>query len=162
MTLPGRMDVRVPTLLPRSRLYHLAPLGVGTAQVESLTGYIARLAEEHCVPTSVLVTDHLLPSMRSLRHGTTPAATWLVKHGPHFNGTGDTARHAITALADLTGRQDLSFLTLQSWAQVLAPYGLLRLGRHGRAWCSACYAEALALRTPLYEPLLWSIASHAR
>ena len=40
---------------PRSRLYSLEPIGVGTAMVESLTGYVARLAEAHSVSAGDLV-----------------------------------------------------------------------------------------------------------
>jgi len=38
-------DVTVSTLPARSRLYRLEPYGIGTPWVESLTGYITRLAE---------------------------------------------------------------------------------------------------------------------
>ena len=50
-----------PALPPRSRLYHLAPIGVGTPNVESLTGYVARLAEAHNVHTRTLMARELLP-----------------------------------------------------------------------------------------------------
>lgn len=38
------------SLPSRSRLYRLAPIGLGTAYVESLTSYIIRLAEAHSLP----------------------------------------------------------------------------------------------------------------
>lgn len=38
-------DLSRPKIPPRSRLYHLEPVGVGTPYVESLTGYMARLGE---------------------------------------------------------------------------------------------------------------------
>ena len=44
-----------PLVLPRpTRLYSLAPIGVGTPMVESLTGYVVRLAEAHCVAAGLL------------------------------------------------------------------------------------------------------------
>src|SRR2546428_11561290 len=44
-----------PLVLPRpTRLYSLAPMGVGTPMVESLTGYVVRLAEAHCVAAGLL------------------------------------------------------------------------------------------------------------
>lgn len=152
------MDVRLAPMTPRTRLYHLEPIGVGTPTVESLTGYLMRLAEAHCVSMSALVTGELLPAMKPHGLGTRPAATWLGNHGPQFNGMGDTAREAVAALTHLTGRPDLVSLTMRSWAEVLAPHGLLRLGKHARVWCRACYAEALERGTSLFEPLLWSIA----
>lgn len=36
-------------LPPRSRLYSLQPMAIGTPRVESLTSYIMRLAEAHTV-----------------------------------------------------------------------------------------------------------------
>ncbi len=159
MTIPGPLDLRRPPLAPRTRLYHLAPIGVGTPEVEGLTGYVMRLAETHCVTTSALDSGELLPAMKSAAHGARPAATWLLDHGPQFNGTGEAAREAIAALAHLTGRCDLPFLTLRPWAAMLAPYGLLRLGKHARVWCSRCYTQAQEDGLPLYEPLLWSIAA---
>lgn len=42
-----------------SRLYSLPPQGIGTAFVESLIGYIARLAEAHSVHTGTLVVREL-------------------------------------------------------------------------------------------------------
>src|SRR3989442_15327646 len=44
-----------PFMLPRpTGLYSLAPIGVGTPMVESLTGYVVRLAEAHCVSAGLL------------------------------------------------------------------------------------------------------------
>jgi hypothetical protein len=45
----GNWDVSPVPLPPRSRLYHLSPIGVGTSEVESLTGYLVRLAAAHSV-----------------------------------------------------------------------------------------------------------------
>ncbi len=36
----------------RSRLYFLEPIGVGTPYTESLSSYLTRLAQEHCVISS--------------------------------------------------------------------------------------------------------------
>jgi hypothetical protein len=47
-------DTDTSLLPPPTRLYHLPPIGVGTPMVESLTGYIVRLAEELCVSAGVL------------------------------------------------------------------------------------------------------------
>jgi transcriptional regulator with XRE-family HTH domain len=148
-----------PSLAPRTRLYHLEPEGVGTAAVESLSGYLMRLAEAHCISTGALVSEELLPLLQpDGRHGL-PPATWLGRVGSQMNGTGDVAQAAVAALASLTGRQELSLLTLVPWAPVVAPHGLLRYRKRTRAWCSACYTDALEQGTALYEPLLWSIAA---
>jgi|ERR1700730_10047659 hypothetical protein len=44
------------TLTRRSRLYSLRPIGIGIPEVESLTGYIARLAKAHCVTVGTLLS----------------------------------------------------------------------------------------------------------
>jgi len=50
-----------PAITHRSYFYPLSPIGVGTAAVESLTGYISRLAAAHAVDTGTLVNRELLP-----------------------------------------------------------------------------------------------------
>ena len=47
-------DTDTSLLPPVTRLYHLSPIGLGTPMVESLSGYIVRLAEAHCVSAGVL------------------------------------------------------------------------------------------------------------
>ena len=53
---------------PRSRLYSLEPIGIGTPEVESLSSYLNRLAQAHCVTVSALIAHELVP------HIDTPAA----------------------------------------------------------------------------------------
>ena len=60
-TLYDGWELSRPEVNGRSYLVHLPPIGIGTAAVESLTGYIARLAAAHAVETGVLVNRELLP-----------------------------------------------------------------------------------------------------
>src|ERR1043165_5965394 len=48
--------VRVPE---RSRLHHLAPMGIGTPFVECLTSYLSRLAQAHHVLPKELIRQEL-------------------------------------------------------------------------------------------------------
>src|SRR6266851_10356478 len=48
---------------PRSKLYCLAPLGSRTAEVESLTSYIIRLAWAYRVNPRLLVAQEILPEL---------------------------------------------------------------------------------------------------
>ncbi len=57
-------NLEKPLIPQHSRLYHLKPIGVGTPYVESLTGYVARLAEAHCVPTGILVLSEIAPFVK--------------------------------------------------------------------------------------------------
>src|SRR5437773_12359113 len=54
-------DISYITIPKRSYLYSLPPIGIGTPAVESLTGYVARLAEAHAVCAGALVNHVLLP-----------------------------------------------------------------------------------------------------
>jgi len=55
-TLYAVWEQKVPPMIPeRSRLYSLCPIGMGTSQVESLTGYVSRLAEAHVLTVGNLV-----------------------------------------------------------------------------------------------------------
>ena len=52
-------DCRPASVPPRSRLYSLKPIGIGTPFVESLTGYVSRLADAHGVSVGKLVDREL-------------------------------------------------------------------------------------------------------
>jgi hypothetical protein len=150
-------DVTLPPLPPRSRLYYLAPIGLGTPYVESLTGYVARLAETHNVRTRTLVVHELIPLLgrRHLSKEVNNSLSSFWAEGTRaVNGIRTLARDWGQVLQELTGRRDLHFLTLSTWAEVLTPKGLLR---PTRAWCPACYEEWAQAGQPVYEPLLWTV-----
>lgn len=142
---------------PRSRLFHLAPIGVGTPEVESLTGYLKRLADAHCVPVYQLALHEIVPLLSgdwaSKDHA--HLSTLLGRMARTLNGPEAAAGAWVGALARLTLRSDLRPLTLQAWSGLLPAGGLLR---HTLAWCPACYAEWHALERPVYQPLMWSLA----
>lgn len=152
-------DVTLPPLPPRSRLYHLTPVGLGTPYVESLTGYVARLAEAHNVRTRALVVHELLPLLGrqylSKPVNSSLSSFWR-KDARAVNGIRTMARDWVQVLQRLTGRCDLHFLTLLTWAKVLTSKGLLRLTH---AWCPACYQEWAETGRKIYEPLLWGVAA---
>ena len=45
----------------RSRLYFLEPIGVGTPYIESLSSYLTRLSQEHCVTPKKLIMGEIAP-----------------------------------------------------------------------------------------------------
>ena len=55
-------SIALPTMPARSRLYSLAPMGVGSAQVESVTSYVMRLANAHAVFPGTLVRAEISPN----------------------------------------------------------------------------------------------------
>jgi hypothetical protein len=141
----------------RSRLFNLEPIGLETADVESLTGYIARLADAHSVSTGALVSHELVPHLgrRHLEAYPDSGLSSLWRSARAVNGTLELAKDMVTALEAVTGRHELRLLTMLPWAAVLDRKGLLR---HDRAWCAACYSDWQHDERPIYEPLIWSLA----
>lgn len=150
-------DLTRPAISPRSRLFHLEPIGVGAPLVESLTGYIARLAEAHGVEVNKLITGEILPRLGRANlldpRGHGRAVFWQTLT-PGINGTQAFAQDVVTALESLTCRSNLRCLTMRTWAEVVQPAGLLH--RTG-AWCPACYEEWRRTGQVIYEPLLWAV-----
>ncbi|MHB1934996.1 MAG: TniQ family protein [Acidobacteriaceae bacterium] len=151
-----------PKLPARSELYSLELIGVGTAFVESLSGYVARLADVHSLSVGDLV-GRLLSRFRN-PHGA--IITSLAKsarvggHGFHacgyaVNGASDKARQWVYALESATSRRDLHCLTLLPFRNVLPDH----LFRHCRASCAVCFDQWRATAQTTYEPLLWAIAA---
>jgi transcriptional regulator with XRE-family HTH domain len=167
-------NVQKAPIPPRSRLYYLEPIGVGTPYVESLTGYIARLAQQHCITTRRLILNEIAPCLGEIfchpdskrkvsRFGTDfwdyqndniSHVLGTEMHRAALNGTGLMASNLVCALTALTRNTNLHFLTLLSWGKVFPNRGLLH---HQRAWCPKCYQEWHDNDKSIYEPLLWSI-----
>ncbi len=144
---PGKLQ-----LPERSRLHHLPPVGIGTPFVESLTSYIVRLAESHSVLPGTLMSREIVPLVPKVYRSTNLFSTRNLTGA--LNGTGTMALDLLQALEILTLHNDLHFLTLITWTNVLPQRKLLR---PIRAWCSACYEEWRSTQQVIYEPLIWSI-----
>ncbi len=150
-------DLTLPAHPSHSKLYALEPLGMGTPNVESLTSYMARLAEAHSVSFRTLVKQELLSLLKRdyLSNSSFHCLeSFWVETARALNGTGVLAKDWAQSLECLTLRRDLQFLTLLPWATVLTQQRLLRLKR---AWCPDCFLEWQAAGQPIYEPLLWNV-----
>jgi len=137
----------LPVAIPaRSRLHSIEPIGVGTPFVESLTGYMIRLAAAHAVRVSDLIEHEL---RTSIPHFHAAAAI------PNaINGVNESARNWVSALESFTLRENLQLLTLLSFASLLkTPF----LVRQERAWCPRCYESRRVQGLEVYEQLLWSL-----
>jgi hypothetical protein len=141
-----------PPLPPRSRLYSLRPIATGTPEVESLTGYIARLAKAHAVSAGTLIGKEIVG--RLAWSAGQPKEVPRKKQPPTYlrsiNGITPLAASWVEALESLTHRSDLRRLTMLAWANVVPCAGLLRAHR---AWCADCLRE----QASPYERLLWTI-----
>lgn len=162
LILYGSWNLHKPPIPPRSHLYSLEPAGAGTPNLESLTSYVIRLAQEHGLRPGVLIGKLIAPAIRpgfvySNAHsgiraiwGGNSAQTSIL------NGTGKTAVSVLEVLERLTLRNDLRGLTVLPWAEVLASKGLLR---QVKAWCPQCYEVQYSTGRYTYDPLLWSFSS---
>jgi len=164
--VPSRFDAWAPARAappPRSRLYRLEPIGIGTPEVESLSSYLNRLAQAHCVMVTTLITHELLPRLGVLappraHPAPTPPRGGGRGLGQHLarqiNGLGRIAATWVEGLEALTGRRDLRFLTLLTWRAVLPTRHLFapRL-----RWCPACFEDQRTTGHPRYMPLVWTL-----
>jgi hypothetical protein len=148
---------------PRSRLYSLEPIGIGTPEVESLSSYLNRLAQAHCVTVTTLIAHELLPhvgpSAPARAHRAAPPSRGGLRGlgqllARRLYGLGRTAATWVDGLEAVTGRCDLRFLTLLTWRQILPD-------RHVFApvfrWCPVCFDAWVTTGYPLYDPLLWKL-----
>jgi transcriptional regulator with XRE-family HTH domain len=149
-------DLNLPDIPKRSRLYNLEPIGISTPDVESLTGYIARLAQTHCMSTGQLICREVMPILKpEYVSGITDIYINFLseEQSRAYNGTGLMASNVVNAFYTLTGCNQLQFLTLLAFREVLYPKDLFRTFK---AWCPICYQQWQMKGQVLFEPLIWS------
>lgn len=145
----GSLDQSI--MPPRSRLYALEPLGVGTPLVESLTSYLTRLAHTHGVTVEKLAAAELTPLVNKSEQ---MAWDQFTTRSRNLNGLSGWTPLTLEALERLTWRTDLPFLTMYPWRHVLSRHKLLR---PHLAWCPRCYEQWRQAGQTLYTPLLWAL-----
>jgi hypothetical protein len=131
-----------------TRLYQLAPRGLGSLETESLTSYVRRLSAAHVVAPSALVRKEILEpycASAGLRHA--PIQPTLVFES--INAAFATTRLLVDSLGFLTGVANLAALTLLGRDQAICFDGSFR---HERAWCPRCLAE-----DEPWDRLLWAL-----
>ena len=119
------LDLAFPYIPERSRFYPLAPIGVGTPYVESLTSYMSRLTAAHSVTFGSFYEYLIVPTLNknflTSRSKLGPASTLLGslrKQINGINGIGKMAREWVELLETLTLRNDLRFLSLLTLSNV--------------------------------------------
>lgn len=150
-----------PVELPeRSCLYSLPPIEIGTPQVESLNGYVTRLAEAHTLSVGDLVgrkpktaPSCWLSKRTRFYRSNRPRAHVFHAIGYEINGMCTRTHRWVRILKQATCQERLDALTLSALRPVLSDMSLFR---HHRAWCPSCYQDDR--RTGIvYERLLWTI-----
>lgn len=150
-------QVTIPEIPRRSRLYSLEPMNVGTAEVESLTGYVARIAEAHCVSVSDLVGAELSDPASSSPlfnpYSRKDRSNFFYVQSYSINGIADAPGRWVDVLEAATLRRGLSDLTLLTFADLFSESHLFR---NVSAWCPSCFEGRRCHGIP-YESLLWTI-----
>ncbi|MBT2685309.1 TniQ family protein [Bacillus sp. ISL-37] len=138
----------------RSTLFNIEPQGMNSPLVESLTSYISRISDYHCLSTGVFISKLLAPYLK--KHYISAIAT---RGGNGFydctngiNGIGSLASDFVNVIELLTYRSDISKTTLLPWTGILPTRGLLE---SKKKWCPFCYQEAINNTSIIYEPLIW-------
>src|SRR5258708_3605586 len=149
-------EMVIPDVPPRSRLYNLAPLGLNSFLIESLTSYICRLAYEHHLEVGTLIQYSIAPVLgkRYITDDKSRRVSSFLRYASPINGNGIMASDWVGALEALTLRADLAHLTLLVGANTLSQRDLLQPARQ---WCPMCYEGWRRQGTIIYEPLLWFI-----
>jgi len=146
------MEEKTSSFPERSRFYNLEPVGIGTTEVESFSGYISRLAQEHSVTPVILIKN----SVDQLKHlpQTFIQNSILSTIAANLNGFGETSEKLIEIFQRATFREDINATTLSAWKGKISSHGLLK--KH-LAWCSICFHEQLIKSKIVYEKLIWAI-----
>ena len=154
----GSCDLIKPSIPPRSRLYHLEPIGIGTPYVESLTSFLMRLSKAHSIKVNTLVAKKISDyfDQKYLQVHRNNGLSTLFNKGAALNSNGILATQLYQSLEQLTLRNDLSCLTLSAFNQVFSSRKLLR---KSKAWCPVCYEQWQQAGETIYEPLLWTFES---
>jgi TniQ len=153
-------DLAVTKIPPRSRLYSLEPVGIGTPYVESMISYTARLADAHFVSprrlfdwTATLPTGSRLTSASVINSSLQLKTVRFPDGGKSLNLDDAAGRYWLTALESLTLRHDLKYLTILPLSDAVSR---VDLHRPRRTWCSNCLQDWKKAGKTIYEPLLWS------
>lgn len=139
---------------PRSRLFSLEPICIGTADCEGLVSYLVRLARAHSVDARVLFREEIFGQCASL--GGLRYPIFFNEDARSVNGVGIYANEFVNAAGKLTSREDLQLLTMLPWQGLFPAKGAGLLSRHPR-WCKPCLREQHAQESGVYFPLAWSL-----
>jgi hypothetical protein len=138
---------------PRTLLYSLPALGVGTAQVESLRSYIERLSLAHHRTARQVVSLVLAqqPTRATTEEAKYITQSWLVHSGSPGN------LELLARLQAATGQQ-LGSMTLARFANAISLYKAFDQRSPGQArYCPLCFTEDLKTLELPYGRLLWEL-----
>jgi len=139
-----------------SAAFPLEPRGVGSGQLECLTGYVMRLADFHSMTTGSFMNQVLKPLMIDSK---CPKYNFnsAFRIG---NGFGCFAKRLCESVTRATSEVGARFLTFMPWSNIVdrQAHGLLKAHLE---WCTTCWQEDAALGESPYIRLTWLVQSVA-
>lgn len=145
------INIEIPKIPPRSYIYSMTPIGLGTPEVESLSSYISRIAQEYCVYPYKLAKNCVEKYSGSYRY--LDSIGYNIFASKTINGFSEITKTIVYSIESATNRQDIRYTTLLPLGGILPARQL----RHERAWCAACFQSDLKNGCPIYERLVWKI-----
>ncbi|MET3506416.1 TniQ family protein [Halalkalibacter oceani] len=142
--------------LQRSSLYNIAPIGIKTIEVESLSGYISRLAYVHCITVGELMNHLIAPNINKkyINNIVFKGGNGFYKSSSAINSHGVIAHDFIKVIAFLTCREDIGNTTFGNCRDLVPFRGLLKNIKY---WCPSCYQTDLENSGVIYERLSWTL-----
>ncbi len=137
---------------PRSRLFGLAPIGIGSSVSEGLISYLIRLAGEHCISPKLMISAELLPQMRgvnAVRH-----AEFHTDYAKTLQSTGKFAQAFVKVTEQLTCRSDIALTTTLPWHVIVPSISSGLMTQHPK-WCHRCLAADRVSGKAPYFRLVW-------
>ena len=145
-------------------LFGAEPIGRGGGNVESLSGFFARLCVARFVLATHIVREFVVPRCPSGIFPPKPIAVgnFLSQHSAKLDLQGDCAPRFAGVLETLSGLSGLERLAFCGGEKGRMAEAWRPVGRRHKMWCPACFADREARAEPLYEPLLWRFALSER
>ncbi|MFC0416996.1 TniQ family protein [Cytobacillus solani] len=139
----------------RSILYSVEPIGVGTPYVEGLASYISRLAINHNVSMSVLITEVITQNINIVYLKNEQNKGSILSDTNRFINENSLITLEFTnTIAKLTNRRDIHYLTMINWKGIFNN----NIRETSRKWCPSCLNQMLFKSEVVYEPLLWCLS----
>lgn len=152
----GAGSPRRPSADGEPRFPGVEPSGLGTPYIESLTGYLQRLANEYVVPPARLFHDEVVPAVREHGLWTGKPADLLHRQSRGMDGAERVAEHVVDVVSRLTGRTDLGRCTFLGFMTLDVFHNGVVLMRQKR-WCPYCWEDDASGAGP-YERKLWALS----
>lgn len=142
--------------LQRSCLYSIEPIAIGSFEIESLSSYLSRLADVHCVTVGDIISHLIAPDIHKkyIKSIAFNGGNGFYKSSSAINGHGNIAEDFIEIIESLTKRKDIRKTTLLNCRELVPFRGLQK---NSRFWCPSCFQADLDSKQIVYERLSWTL-----